>query len=162
MKTTCDLHEDYGNAIEILPYGLTSYGARTGFQGPIETLKCFEDNTKLRELSRSEGDGRVLVVDGAGSLHAALLGGRLTRRFAENGWAGLVIWGAVKDVTEIRELDIGVLALGHIPRHCMSRGDGQVDVRLHLGGARIDPYGYLYHDEDGTVIFPPVIEHPFG
>lgn len=162
MKTTCDLHDDYGEAIEVLPHGLVSYGARVDFRGPVETLKCFEDNSRLRDLSRSEGDGRVLVVDAGASLRTAVMGDRIAERFAANGWAGVVIWGAVRDIRQLRDIDLGILALGHIPRHPVARGDGQVDVALTLGEARVDPYGYLVHDEEGTVIFPPGLDHPFG
>jgi regulator of ribonuclease activity A len=130
MKLTCDLYDEFGTALEVIPFGLTSYGAKTRFYGPVETIKCYEDNS------------------------------RIAGNFAANGWAGIVIWGAVRDVTQLAELNIGILALAHIPRPGIRFGDGQIGVDIRLGDARIGAGGFLVSDEDGTVIFPPTMPPP--
>jgi regulator of ribonuclease activity A len=154
MKPTCDLHDDLGMALEVIPYGLTNYGGKIRFFGTIETVKCFEDNSRIKELSQTAGNGRVLVVDAGGSVRNAVLGDVIAGQFVDNGWAGVVIWGAVRDVAQLAELDLGVLALGHIPRPSMRRGDGQIGVDIRLGDARISSGAFLVADEDGTVVFP--------
>lgn len=154
MKLTCDLHDDFGYALEVIPFGLRSYGGRRRFFGPVETVKCFEDNSRIKELSQEPGAGRVLVVDAGGSVRNAVMGDMIAGDFAANGWAGVVIWGAVRDVVQIGELDLGVLALGHIPRPGKRRDDGQVGIDIRLGEARIQSGAFLVADEDGAVVFP--------
>jgi regulator of ribonuclease activity A len=153
MTPTCDLHDEFGEALEILPYGLQSYGGRAEFSGPVETVKCFEDNSRIKELSQQAGSGRVLVVDAGGGVRNAVMGDMIAGDFEKNGWAGVVIWGAVRDVAQLRTLDIGILALGHIPRPGKRRGDGQTGLLLRLGEARVAPGDFLVSDVDGTVIF---------
>ncbi len=160
MKNTCDLHDDFGPQLEIVPFGLRSYGGRTAFFGPVETVKCFEDNSRIRELSQTPGEGRVLVVDAAGSVRHAVMGDMIAGNFAKNGWAGVVIWGAVRDVAELAKLDMGILALGHMMRPSIRRDGGSIGVPIRLGEARVDPGAFLVSDEDGTVIFPAGVSHP--
>lgn len=154
MTPTCDLHDEFGLALEIIPFGLRSYGGRTDFMGKVETVKCFEDNSRIKELSQTPGDGRVLVVDAAGSVRNAVMGDMIAGDFVKNGWAGIIIWGAIRDVAQMGELDLGVLALGHIPRPGKRRGDGQIGVDIRLGESRISAGDFLVSDIDGTVVFP--------
>lgn len=154
MTPTCDLHDAFGEALEILPFGLRSYGGRAEFSGEAETVKCFEDNSRIKELSQQPGKGRVLVVDAAGSVRNAVLGDMIAGDFAANGWSGVIIWGAVRDVAQLAALDLGVLALGHIPRPGKRRGDGQIGLTLRLGEARVSPGDFVVTDVDGTVVFP--------
>ncbi|SMX51262.1 ribonuclease E activity regulator RraA [Actibacterium lipolyticum] len=158
MKTTCDLHDEFGALLEVLPFGLTSYGGKARFAGRVETVKCFEDNSRMKELSQTDGKGRVLVVDAGGSVRNAVMGDMIAGAFVENGWAGMVIWGAVRDVQELRNLPIGVLALGHIPRPGKRRDDGQIGIEVRLGECRITPGAYLIADEEGAVVLPK--DHP--
>ncbi len=151
---TCDLHDEFGMALEIVPFGLRSYGGRVDFSGVVETVKCFEDNSRIKELSKTAGKGRVLVVDAGGSVRNAVMGDMIAGGFAENGWAGVIIWGAIRDVAQMAELDLGVLALGHIPRPGKRRDDGAAGVDIRLGEARVSPGDFLVSDIDGTVIFP--------
>ncbi len=160
MKTTCDLHDEFGYLLEILPFGLVSYGGRRRFSGTVETVKCLEDNSRIKELSGTPGNGRVLVVDAGGLVRNAMMGDMIAGDFAGNGWAGVVIWGAVRDVVELARLDLGVLALGHMPRPGKRRGDGQVGIDIRLGDARVSPGAFLVADEEGTVLFPPGSAHP--
>ncbi|MDU8909771.1 ribonuclease E activity regulator RraA [Aestuariicoccus sp. MJ-SS9] len=152
---TCDLHDAYGDLLEILPFGLTSYGGRKRFSGVVETVKCLEDNSRIKELSQTPGEGRVLVVDAGGSVRNAVMGDMIACGLNDNGWAGVVIWGAVRDVGELAALDLGVLALGHIPRPGKRRGDGQIGIDIRLGEARVSPGAFLVADEEGCIVFPP-------
>ena len=138
-----------------LPFGLRAYGGRARFHGPVETVKCLEDNSRIKELSQTQGAGRVLVVDAGGSVRNAVMGDMIAGDFAKNGWAGVVIWGAVRDVGELAALDLGILALGHIPRPGKRRGDGQIGLEVRLGEARVAPGAFLVADPDGCVVFPP-------
>ncbi|MFZ5964281.1 ribonuclease E activity regulator RraA [Thalassococcus sp. BH17M4-6] len=160
MKNTCDLHDDFGPKLEIVPFGLRMYGGRDRFFGPVETVKCLEDNSRIKELSQTAGEGRVLAVDAGGSVRTAVMGDMIAGAFADNGWAGVVIWGAVRDVGQLAALDLGVMALGHMPRPSTRRGDGQVGIDIRLGEARISPGAFLVADEDGVVIFPPGVTPP--
>ncbi|HSG55402.1 MAG TPA: ribonuclease E activity regulator RraA [Paracoccaceae bacterium] len=160
MKNTCDLHDDFGPQLEIVPFGLISYGGREAFFGPVETVKCLEDNSRLRELSRTPGEGRVLVVDGGESVRHALMGDMIAGDFCKNGWAGVVIWGAVRDVKELAKLDMGIMALGNIMRPSIRREDGQIGVPVRIGEARVEPGAFLVADEDGVIVFPPDVTPP--
>lgn len=154
MTSTCDFHDEFGDILEILPCGLRSYGGKTEFEGVVETVKCFEDNSRIKELSKTPGEGKVLVVDAAQSLRIAVLGDMVAGDMVANGWAGVVIWGAIRDVTQTAALNLGVLSLGHIPRRCQRRGEGQIGIDIQLGDANISPGDFLVSDRDGTVIFP--------
>lgn len=160
MKNTCDLHDDFGPQLEIIPFGLRMYGARPAFFGPVETVQCFEDNSRIRELAQTPGKGRVLVVDGAGSVRHALMGDMIAGNFAKNGWAGVVIWGAVRDVAELAKLDIGIMALGNIMRPSVRRDGGSVNIPIRIGEARVAPDAFLVADEDGVIVFPPDVTPP--
>ena len=147
-----DLCDDHFEELSVLPPGLVDFGARSRFCGEIVTVKCFEDNSLVRELVRSEGRGRVIVVDGGGSMRRALLGDLLAAKAVENGWQGLVINGCVRDVEILRSLDLGVKALGANPVKTDKRGEGQQDVPVDFGGVRIVPGRYLYADDNGVVV----------
>jgi len=154
MTPTCDLHDDFGDTLEIVPFGLRSYGGHAAFSGRVETVKCFEDNSVLKQLMEVDGKGRILVVDAAGSVRSAVMGDMIAAGLLKAGWAGIVIWGALRDVAELAQLDMGILALGHIPRPGKRRGDGQVGLDIRIGEARVKSGDFLVSDEDGTVIFP--------
>lgn len=149
----CDAHKgDTDGAFRVLPPVFRDFGARTRFHGPVSTVKCFEDNSLLKAAVESAGAGRVLVVDGAGSLRRALLGGNLGAAAARNGWAGLVIDGAVRDVAELAACDVGIRALAAMPLPTERQGQGQRDVVLQLRGVWVRPGDWLYADADGIVV----------
>ncbi|MEP0203474.1 MAG: ribonuclease E activity regulator RraA [Halioglobus sp.] len=129
-----------------------NYGARQSFGGPAVTIKCFEDNSLVKTCVAEPGLGRVIVVDGGGSLRRALLGDMLAEEAAKNGWQGLVIVGAVRDVDEIAATDLGVKALGHCPLKTQKRGEGQTDIALHIGGTTVHPGDYIYADNNGVLV----------
>jgi len=149
----CDVHKNDGSgSFRVLPPVFRDFGAVHRFFGPVVTVKCFEDNSFVKAAVDSAGDGRVLVVDGGGSLRRALLGGNLGAAAARNGWAGVVIDGCVRDVGELALCATGIRALSSIPLPTEKRNEGQRDVAVQLQGVRVQPGDWLYADEDGIVI----------
>ncbi len=128
------------------------FGGTLAFSGPIATLKTFEDNSKVRAALETAGNGRVLVVDGGGSLRCALFGGNLAELAAKNGWAGVVINGCVRDTGEIGAAQVGVKALAAHPKRSERRGLGDVDVAVSFAGVTFRPGEWLYADADGIVV----------
>ena len=161
---TCDLCDAHKNDLtgdfRVLPPVFRDFGARRRFCGPVVTVKCFEDNTHVKAAVESPGfedtpDGRigkVLVVDGGGSLRRALLGGNLGAAAAKNGWAGVVIDGCARDVGELAELDVGIRALASMPLPTERRNEGQTGVAVQIQGVWVRPGDWLYADEDGMVV----------
>jgi regulator of ribonuclease activity A len=156
MRSTCDWCDehkaDVSGAFRVLPPGFLAYGARRQFSGQVTTVQCFEDNTAVKSQADSPGLGRVLVVDAAASMRRAVLGGNLAAAAARNGWAGVVVNGCVRDLAELRECDLGILALGHVPMPTIKREQGLVDVVVQIQGVMVRPGDWLYADEDGVVI----------
>jgi regulator of ribonuclease activity A len=134
----------------ILPW--RDFGARTRFSGVAVTVKCFEDNSLIKALVEQPGHGRVIVVDGGGSLRRALLGDMLAAKAVNNGWAGLVIAGAVRDVEILDTLDLGIKALGACPQKTDKRGEGQQDLAVEIGGATIRSGDCVYADRNGVLV----------
>ena len=154
ITPTADLVDEHGEALQSCDLQLRQYGARTSFSGAISTVRCHQDNALVKSTLNSPGEGRVLVVDGAGSLHTALMGDLIAAAAVRNGWSGVVINGAVRDVTALRELDLGVKALGSNPRKSAKDGAGEVDVPVEFGGVRFVPGEQLVSDDDGIVVLP--------
>lgn len=149
--STPDLSDTAPDA-RALPLPLRNYGQTTRFAGPAVTIKCHEDNSLVKECVAEPGEGRVIVVDGGGSRRRALLGDMLAEQAAANGWAGLVINGAIRDVDEIAATALGVQALGSCPVKTEKLGAGQRDVALELGGVPVAPGDYVYADNNGVLI----------
>lgn len=135
-----------------MPPVFREYGAAAQFCGPVATVKCFEDNSFVKLAVDSPGLGRVLVVDGGGSLRHALLGGNLGVAAVRNGWAGVVINGCVRDVRELASLPIGIRALGSNPLPTEKRHQGQSEVPIHIQGVTVRCGDWLYADADGIVL----------
>lgn len=150
--STADLFDDRGDELDSCSAQLRSYGGRAWFCGPIVTVRCLRDNVLVDQLLETPGDGRVLVVDGDGALDTALMGDRIAGNAADHGWSGVVIHGAVRDVAALRELDLGVRALGSNPRKSGKTGAGEVDVPVTFGGATFTPGAMLWADEDGILV----------
>jgi regulator of ribonuclease activity A len=134
---------------------LRSFGGRRAFSGEIATVSCFEDNVVMREALAEPGAGRVLVVDGGASVAIALLGDAMAQRAADDGWAGLILNAAVRDVEALASIDIGLLALAGVPRRSRKDGLGARDVPVTFGGATFEPGGTVWCDADGIVVAPP-------
>ena len=149
----CDAHEDdHSGAFRVLPPVFFDFGVRERFCGPVHTVRALEDNSLVREAVRSQGQGRVLVIDGGGSLRRALVGGNLASAAARNGWAGLVVDGCVRDAAELREAGIPIRALALVPMRTQKHGQGQAGEAISLQGVPVRPGDWLYADADGMVV----------
>jgi regulator of ribonuclease activity A len=148
---TADLIDDFDAELASCQTQFREYGARAVFAGPIATIRCHRDNALVKKLLTTLGEGRVLVVDGGGSLASALMGDLIATAAVRNGWSGVVINGAVRDVATLRTLDLGIKALGSNPRKSAKDGAGEVDVPVAFGDAEFHPGNWLYSDEDGIV-----------
>jgi regulator of ribonuclease activity A len=151
-RATADLVDDTYPDVRSCDLQLQNYGATTMFAGPITTVRCFQDNALLKSVLSEPGHGGVLVVDGAGSVHTALVGDVIAGLGAEHGWAGIVVHGAVRDASTLRTIDIGIKALGTNPRKGTKTGEGDRDVAVTFGGVTFHPGEVAYCDEDGIVV----------
>lgn len=149
---TADLIDDFGDELTVCSTQFRSYGGRSRFFGPVETVRCREDNALVRQVLATSGAGRVLVVDGGGSLRTALMGDMIAASAVAHGWTGVVINGAVRDVVALHDLDLGIKALGSNPRKSTKDGAGAMGVPVEFGGAVFRPGQWLYSDEDGIVL----------
>jgi len=154
MNSTADLYDEYGDRLESCDTQLRQYGGHAAFTGPAVTVTCFQDNALLKSVLSEPGAGRVLVVDGGGSVHCALMGDVIGGLAVTNGWAGVIINGAVRDVAALRELPIGIKALGSNPRKSTRTGAGQRDVVVAFVGCRFTPGAQVVSDDDGIVVLP--------
>lgn len=145
----CDAHED---RVRVLAPMLRSYGGARAAGGPVRTLKIFEDNALVREMLAEPGQGAMLVIDGGGSLRRALLGDNLAELAVKNGWAGVVVYGCIRDSASIGRLPLGVWALATHPMKTVKRGEGQRDVPVSFGGVTFAPGMFAYADEDGVIV----------
>lgn len=148
---TADLCDDHEGKLQIMQPGMSNYGGKAVFGGQIVTLKLFEDNSLVRELVGTPGEGRVLVVDGGGSMRCALLGDMLAAKAVDNGWSGLLIYGCIRDSDDISKMSLGVKALDTMPLKSVKKGIGERDVPVTFMGVRFSPGEYLYSDHDGVV-----------
>jgi regulator of ribonuclease activity A len=129
-----------------------SYGGKPAFSGAISTLKLFEDNGLVRRALESAGNGRVLVIDGGGSLRRALVGDQLALLGVKNGWAGIIVYGCIRDSKAISGMDIGLFALATHPQKTLKKNEGDVNIPVTFGGVSFVPGEYLYADEDGVIV----------
>ena len=158
MKSTPDLCDVYEGGISVLDPMFTNFGGRERFYGEAVTVKCFEDNSAVKELAGTAGKGRVMVVDGGGSLRRALLGDMIGAKALANGWAGSVIYGAIRDVDELGAMDLGVQALATHPMKTEKKGIGDLDVPVTFAGVTIHPGDFVACDNNGIVVSPVALE----
>jgi regulator of ribonuclease activity A len=151
-RPTADLVDDIYPDVRSCDLQLQNYGATTMFAGRISTVRCFQDNALLKSVLSEPGHGGVLVIDGDASLHTALVGDVIAGLAAENGWAGLIVNGAVRDVSTLRTIDLGIKALGSNPRKGSKTGEGDRDVAVTFGGVTFVPGEVAYCDDDGIVV----------
>lgn len=152
MPATTDLSDDFPGLVRHAEPGFRDYGGRIAFHGPVATLRVPDDNSKVREAVEAPGQGRVLVVDGGAAMTYALFGGNLGKLAEENGWAGVVVNGCIRDTAELAECKIGVKALAAHPKRSDKRGLGEKDVTVSFAGLTIAPGEWLYADGDGIVV----------
>lgn len=151
-RATADLVDEIYPDVRSCDLQLRNFGARNAFAGPITTVRCFEDNALLKSILSTPGAGGVLVVDGDGSLHTALVGDIIAGLAADNGWAGVIVNGAVRDAATLATIDVGIKALGTNPRKGTKTGAGERDVEVSFGGVTFVPGEIAYSDEDGIVV----------
>ena len=155
---TADLYDENEELVSVAEPMFADFGGNIAFSGPIATLKCYEDNSLVRKRLGEAGEGRVLVVDGGGSIRCALLGDKLAQLAVDNGWAGLVIFGCIRDSAVIAEMDLGVKALATVPRKSVKRDQGLEEIPVEFAGVRFEPAHFLYADEDGILIAPRALQ----
>ncbi len=148
----CDLCDEYPQQVQVVEPLFCDFGARARFAGRIVTIKCHEDNSRVRDLVAESGKGCVLVIDGGGSLRRSLLGDQLAARAVANGWEGIVVYGAVRDVEALAGMDIGVKALAAIPLKTDRKDVGERDLRLRFAGVEFIPGRFLYADANGMIV----------
>lgn len=149
--TTPDLSDANADA-KVLPFQWQSFGRQRKFAGPVSTVACLDDNSRVAEAVAELGEGRVLLVDGQGSLNRSLLGDRLAELASNNGWAGVIVVGAVRDIEVIDGIDIGVKSLGVCPQKTEKRNLGDRDVALRLGEVPVQAGDWLYADRNGVLV----------
>jgi len=154
MKSTPDLCDQYPELVQAVAPMFSNFGGRESFGGQIVTVKCFEDNSRVKELVATPGEGRVMVVDAGGSMRRACLGDMLAEKASANGWSGIIIYGCIRDVDEIMATDIGVQALGVHPIKTEKKGIGEIDLAVTFGGVTFNSGDYVYADNNGIIVSP--------
>ncbi|WGL17045.1 ribonuclease E activity regulator RraA [Microbulbifer bruguierae] len=152
--STPDLCDEYPDLIQVLEPMFINYGGKEQFGGEIVTIKCFEDNSLVREQVAKAGRGKVLVVDAGGSMRRACLGDLLAEKACVNGWEGILMYGCIRDVDAISELELGVQALGSHPMKTDKKGIGELNVAVTFGGVTFKPGEYVYADNNGVIVSP--------
>ncbi len=151
----CDIYLDQVDVIEPM---FNSYGGRSSFGGQITTVKCFEDNALLRTVLQQPGVGRVLLVDGGGSLRRALIDADIALLATENEWEGLIVYGSVRNVDDLDELEIGIQAIASIPVGAEQQGVGDIDIAVNFGGVTFLPEDHIYADNTGVILSPEPLD----
>lgn len=149
---TADVYDERGEQLDSLALQLRDLGGRQAFDGPVRTVRCHRDNALVKSVLQTPGAGAVLVVDGGGSLESALVGDIIAGAAVDNGWAGIVVFGAVRDAAVLATLPLGVKALGTNPRKSAKDGVGEVDVAVEIAGVVFAPGRHVWADEDGVLV----------
>lgn len=157
---TPDLCDEYPELVRVLEPMMKNYGGRQSFGGEIVTIKCFEDNSLVRERVAQPGKGKVLVVDAGGSKRRACLGDMLAEKAVSNGWEGILMYGCIRDVDAIAALDLGVQALGAHPMKTEKKGVGEFNLEVTFGGVVFTPGEYVYADNNGVIVSQSPLSMP--
>lgn len=150
--TTADLYDEHGDNLKVAMPIFNDYGGKQTFCGPIATVKCHEDNSLVRSALEEAGEGRVLIIDGGESMRCALVGDMLARLGEENGWAGIIVSGCIRDSVVMKTIDIGIKAMATNPRKSVKKGAGDRDIGVTIAGIACNPGDYVYADADGIVV----------
>ncbi|MGX9418003.1 ribonuclease E activity regulator RraA [Vibrio sp. RC27] len=150
----CDMYIDQVDVVEPM---FSNFGGRTSFAGQITTIKCFEDNGLIREVLEQDGEGRVLLIDGGGSLRRALIDAEIATLAEDNEWEGIVVYGSVREIDDLEEVGLGIQAMAPIPVGASSQGIGEGDIPVNFGGVTFLPDDYLYADSTGIIISPEAL-----
>jgi regulator of ribonuclease activity A len=150
----CDANEDLiaTGVLRVCAPVFRAYGGLSQFKGPAVTLKVFEDNTWVRTILDEPGQGRVLVIDGGGSMRCALVGGNLGVLAQKNNWAGILVYGCVRDTLELAEAKVGISALAVHPQKSVKRNVGERDLNIDMAGTAVKPGDMIYVDQDGVLV----------
>lgn len=157
---TPDLCDTYPEQITVVEPGFRNYGGALSFGGEIITVKCFEDNSRVKELVEEDGEGKVMIVDAGGSMRRACLGDRLAKKAVSNRWVGIIMYGCIRDVDVIAELPLGVQALGAHPMKTDKKGIGEVNLSVTFKGVTFSPGHYVYADNNGIIVSPSPLIMP--
>jgi len=149
---TPDLCDQYPELVRVFEPIFTNYGGKTSFGGEVVTIKCYEDNSLVKEQAGTDGSGKVLVVDGGGSLRKALLGDMIAENAVKNNWEGIIIFGCIRDVDAILALDLGVQAINSIPLKTEKRGIGDLNIPLQFAGVSVQPGQFIYADNNRVIV----------
>lgn len=152
MTATADLYDERGDELDSLGIQLLDLGGRREFHGTVRTVRCHRDNALVKATLNTPGNGAVLVIDGGGSLESALVGDLIAAAAVHNGWAGLIVYGAIRDREAVGQLDLGVKALGSNPRKSAKDGVGELDVPVTIGGVVFTPGKHVWADADGVLV----------
>lgn len=145
----CDIYQDQVDVVEPM---FTNFGGLNSFAGQVTTVKCFEDNGIIRSLLQEDGTGRVLLIDGGGSLRRALIDADIAVMAEENNWEGIVVYGCVREVDELEEIEIGIQAMASIPVGANQANIGDIDVPVNFGGVTFLPEDFIYADSTGIIL----------
>ena len=157
---TPDLCDEYPDFVRVVEPMFTNFGGKQSFGGEIVTVKCHEDNSIVKETAGTPGHGKVMVVDGGASMRRALLGDMIAENAVKNGWQGFIIYGCIRDVDAMEELDLGVQALNSIPLKTDKRGIGDLNVPVTFGGVDFIPGEYVYADNNGVIVSAEPLSMP--
>jgi regulator of ribonuclease activity A len=149
---TADLCDQFSEELQICEPIFRDYGGERSFCGRTATIKCFEDNSRVRDRVAERGEGRVLVIDAGGSLRRSVVGDLLARQAADNGWSGLLVYGCIRDSVAIDAMGIGLKALNTCPLKTDKRNEGQIDIPVRFAGATFHPGDWVYADADGVIV----------
>lgn len=152
LAAVADLVDGLGDDVRSCDLQLRQLGGKSRFAGSVRTVRCREDNALVKSTLSKPGDGAVLVVDGGGSLHSALVGDVIAGLAVDNGWSGLVVHGVVRDAVALAALPLGIKALGTNPRKSRKDAVGAVDVTVGFGGVLFSPGEWVFSDEDGILV----------
>ncbi|MFL2547034.1 MAG: ribonuclease E activity regulator RraA [Candidatus Rariloculaceae bacterium] len=152
FTSTCDLYDEYLTDARVPSTVLKHFGGRIKFSGIAVTVQCFEDNSRVKELAQTPGEGKVMVVDGGGSYQCALVGDVIAGMARDNGWEGIVIFGCVRDSAELANLDLGLMALATTPRKSVRKDVGETDLTISFGDTTCHAGDRVFVDEDGVLL----------
>ena len=150
--STPELCDSHPGSVRIVEPVFKNYGAKTSFGGEVVTIKCFEDNSRVKENAAVSGKGKVMVVDGGGSLNKALLGDLIAETALNNGWEGFIIYGCIRDVEPINTMQMGVKALNSIPLKTERKGVDDLNIPVTFAGVTFEPGDFVYCDETGIIV----------
>jgi regulator of ribonuclease activity A len=158
--STPELCDAYPDSVKVAEPVFKCYGAKPSFGGRIVTVKCYEDNSRVKELASTDGNGKVMVIDGGGSLRRSLLGDLIAGNARENNWEGFIIFGSIRDVDIIAEIGIGVKALNSIPLKTERKGEGEKNISVTFAGVTFNPGEFVYSDATGIIVSPTELKMP--